>query len=82
LLLVCEQPASWLSEVGEDGKEVFLVASESVILVLGWLGVGFDLLTATSSTISVISLTFVGSAGGPEEDDGLRPPCLAVLDPP
>jgi hypothetical protein len=42
----------------------------------------FELLGAMSLTISVISLKFIGSAGGTEEDDGLRPPCLAEVVPP
>jgi hypothetical protein len=59
-LLGCAQPGSWLLGGEEEGKEVFLAASETVILDLGWLGVVFELITATSSTISVIPLTFDG----------------------
>jgi hypothetical protein len=39
-------------------------------------------MTAGSSAISVISSTFVGSGGGLEEDDGLPPLGLRILDPP
>jgi hypothetical protein len=43
-----------------------------VFCVLGWLGVVFDLLGAMSFAISVISLTFIGSAGGPEGQGKLK----------